>query len=97
MAFVMTSVKRHRFISIGEYELRLVDKVTRQLQEQAKANGEPVPTPNAVINGLLRTAVHTVYGNDYLYDQLLGEETFRELMADVGLGEEEVLGNVSVD
>lgn len=93
MAFAMTSVKRHRFISLGEYELRLVDQVTKQLQAQAKADGQPVPTGNAVINGLIRTAVHTVFGQDYLYTELLSAETFRELMAEAGMSEEEVLGH----
>lgn len=93
MVFVMTSVKRHRFLALGEYELRLVDQVTRQLQAQAKEEGQPVPSSNAVLNGLIRTAVHTVYGRDYLYTELLSPETFRELMAEAGMSEEEVLAH----
>jgi len=33
-----------------------------------------------LIRGCIRTAIHTVYGEDYVYKELLSEEETRELL-----------------
>ena len=86
----MTSVKKkkspHRFIKLDPYTMRLLEKLHEQLKDQTKASGDPVPKFDGLINGCVRTAIHTVYGQDYLYEELMSEKTFREAMTAVGLG-----------
>lgn len=82
----MTQGKRkvQRFVDLSSYEARLVEKLHTDLKEMAKKRKAKIPTLQDVLAGAIRTGIHAVYGSDYLYTELLSEETMRELMVSGG-------------
>lgn len=68
----------HR-VEFGPYELALLRKLRRELAAQYRARGKKPPSVSDVIRGAFRTGVHSVYGEDYVYTELLSEERLMEL------------------
>jgi hypothetical protein len=69
------------FVKFDPYELAML----RKLQEELAAkNGGKKPTMTSLIQGCVRTAIHSVYGENFAYDKLLSKGQFEELMAKVG-------------
>lgn len=69
------------FVKFDSYELALLRKLKKEVAEQHKAEGKKPPSMSGLIRGCVRTAIHSVYGEEYAYKELLSEEQFEKLMA----------------
>lgn len=78
------------FIQLDPYEAQLLSRLHRDLTARAKAAGKKRPSKKTLISGCIRTAIHTVYGEEFAHEELLGSERFRELMAEVDMGPDEL-------
>lgn len=82
----MTRGKRvQRFVDLSGYEARLLEKYLDDMKTEARKRKEKEPTLQQAIAGCIRTAIHQLYGNDYLYTEMLDDETFKRLMSEAGL------------
>lgn len=79
------------FIELDPYEAKLLNKLWRDLKSQAQQRGKRVQDKKALICACIRTAIHTVYGEDYLHEELLSAERFRDLMGAANMGPEDDL------
>lgn len=70
------------FVTFDNYELALLRKLKKELTIAAKRRGEKGPAMADVIRGAVRTGIHTVYGADYVYKEMLTEEEFQRLVGD---------------
>lgn len=80
------------FVQLDPYEKLLLERLYKHLCERARKAGKKKPTQKAVIQGCIRTAIHTVYGDDFVYTELLPADRFRELMGEVGMGPDDIRG-----
>ena len=80
------------YVEFDGYEKALLRKLKRELEEHARQHGKKGPSMKDVIRGCVRTAVHTVYGEDYVHKELLEPETLRRLAKGTEM-DEELLGD----
>lgn len=85
MSTLCGSVKRslvkpfRTFIQFDSYEAKLLRRLKRDLDAQARARGELSQGMQGLIRGCVRTAIHMVYGDPMVYNELLDKEEFRRL------------------
>jgi hypothetical protein len=65
------------FVKLDDYELAALRKLKKELAARNRKKGRRAPTMADLIRGCIRTAIHTVYGDDYVYQGLLTEEEFK--------------------
>jgi hypothetical protein len=68
------------FVKLDAYELALLRKLKQDLGKEARNEGRKPPAMVDVIRGCIRTAIHTVYGEDIVYRDLLSSEEFKQQM-----------------
>jgi hypothetical protein len=66
------------FLRLDAYELAMLRKLKKELSAKARKEGKSKPTMVDIIRGCIRTAIHTVYGQDYLLGGLMTEEQFKQ-------------------
>lgn len=74
---------RRLLVELDPFEAELLDRLYRDLCRYARSKGGKVPDKKKVVAGCIRTAIHAVYGEEYVYEGLLSDEEFRTLMEKV--------------
>ena len=69
-------------IEFDEYEAALLRKARKELIIIAKRKGNKPPTLKEVVKGAVRMGVHSVYGPDFVSEDLLSKMQFDELGGD---------------
>lgn len=74
MAKIKKNKPKRVTVELEEYEHLLLKKLQKDLEGQSGKR----TSITALIQGCIRTAIHRVYGTDYVYEQLLDGETFKD-------------------
>jgi hypothetical protein len=70
-------------IEFDEYEAALIRKARKELTAVAKAKGDTPPSYKQIARGAVRMGIHAIFGDKYVADDLLAQNSHPDLVEDV--------------
>lgn len=67
-------------VQFDEYEAALLRRAKKELTIVAKRKGNKPPSIRDVVRGAVRMGIHSIYGEEFVSDDLLEQSAFGELV-----------------